>query len=176
MTIDELIYYVNNLSPASSPTSNYSVTPDDTIQAIRGFIAIAALFVKQDYPGAAELVLHALSDEDYYETDGLFTERIKRSTTFLNWVPNATTAKEVLYFPPLTPAESMDLFYFFRHATFSSPYTTTEGKVIYCFDQFDFRGQQAAETLRATVLNEGAWLLTQLGVMYPIDVHISFVY
>lgn len=177
MTDSELTAYVNNLSPASQGISGYSTGEDDedfSVLAIRGLIAVAALFVKLGLPCAAELVLHALEDEDYYETNGLFTEKIKQSPLFLNWVTTAVT--DILYFPPDDPNENIDLYYSFRHATFSSPYSTVDGKVIYCYDTFDFRGQEVAETLKATVLNEGAWLLTQLGVMFPIDIQISFIY
>lgn len=175
MSDAELVTYLNNLSPTDQFAYDINSTQnmDVSVAKMRGLIAVAALFVKRNLPCAAELVLHALSDEDYTETDGLFSQKIKTTPTFLNWVPTATST---LYEPVIPITEDNDLYYALRAVKLSSPYSVGNQKMIYCNDTFDFEGQERFETLLATILNEGAWILTCWGVLYEIDVHIAFFY
>lgn len=174
MTRDDLVTYINNLSPANqSPSSinpNNNIGNDLTL-ATKGFLALVALFVKEDLPCAAELVLYSLAGENYVETNGIFTETIKQSPSFLSWIPTATAgAKKDVYYGI---NEVMDLYYSLRHVTFTCLYVSSQGKVVYLKDTFDFK-LEMCETLKSTILN--AWLLTQTDVMSEIDLEISFVY
>lgn len=174
MSRDDLITYINNLSPDTQSRSGIAPTSDMTrVLAAKGFIALVALFVKEDLPCAAELVLHSLAGEDYVETSGIFTEAIKQSPSFLNWIPTATAgAKKEIYYGP---NEVSDLYYSLRHVTFTCLYVSTQGKTVYLEDIFDFK-LEMCETLKATLLNTGAWLLTQTDVMNEITLEISFIY
>lgn len=174
MSSNELLAYINDLSPSSQSTygTNSDIVDAATL-AMQGFVALAAFLAKEDLPCAAELVLHSLAGEDYSETDGIFTETIKQSPTFLNWVPSATVGSSLEAY--YGPDEIEDLFLSLRHVTITCPYISSQGKVIYLSDPFNFE-LQMCETLKATFFNTAAWLFTQTGVMTVIEVDISFIY
>lgn len=89
MITSELTDYINNLSPENSASYSTNSSTLDIKLAIQGFIALAAFLAKKDFPCAAELLLYSLKGEDYKETNGIFTETIKQSAIFFNWVPDA---------------------------------------------------------------------------------------
>jgi hypothetical protein len=167
MTTSELNAYISNLANGVQPASISSVS--SLSNNYLAWLAAAVIFHKLGLDCAYTMILYSLENEDYTETNGFFSNKIKQSSTFSTWYAGNQLNSDIEFNSPDT-----DLA------------LSIHGADIYCInpaigrysliDTYDFDKEDEIQDAVLDLINDGAWLLTECGVLHVVSIAITFDY
>ena len=172
MTIEELNLFIDSVyeQVTNEKLNSENELSSFTIEAIRLAWYAAALAAEElGYTCAATLVRYSLVNADYNETSGMFSEKIKTTSAYREWLRNTSSDSF-----EITKSDNADLFYALHLVKSKVVGSSSSGARILITDTFDFTLEANYSDFFTTVVNNWAYLCQHTYVLYEISVTIEF--
>lgn len=165
MSVKELNTYISNLANSGQLYAEQNIESQSyTSPWTLAWLAAAVILIKQGFACTGTILKYSIAGDDYSETNGPFSEKIKNTSVFQTWLPvrNETRIKFEIN-------DSLDLFFSLHDVGITSPHSTTWGQVIRVSDVFDFSLEAKFDSVIVQYINDSGWLLQNMGVLKPIS-------
>lgn len=163
MSVEEL---QNIITYAKIMKEDKSANPNLALKA--AWLAAAQVAKVSGYPLAGTLVTNSVNGNNYYEYNGQFANVIKKTRWMNIMKKNRSGSGE------FTRSDSSDLFFAIHLFSYSS-FGSSQGTGYTINDIFDFKLDDSYRNLFVSLVNNGAWLSQNVGVLTPIKVTINIV-
>lgn len=126
------------------------------------------------YTCSAKLVEYSVYGINYYETNGLFRNKIINTSVYKTLISQLTLGKKsynITYSGEFTKGISKDLYYSLHYFNiiFKKPYGQPVANIT---DRYDFKLDYKYDNIFTSCVNNWAWLCSQVYVLFPIYVSI----
>lgn len=164
MSNKELNDFIDSIAAQYNSQARTSVlVPTASLRA--AWLAAAQIAKNMGYPCAGTLVEKSATGANYYETNGMFAQKIKTTSAFAMWKRNYTQPGFAI-----EKHDNADLFYAL-HSVNCSFSGNSSGARATVSDTYDFKPERYGDIFTASI-NNWAWLSQQTGALSNIKVTI----
>ena len=135
------------------------------IQLKAAWLAAAQAAKLAGYPLSAKLVENSVFNKDYFETNGMFSDKIKMTPLY------RTMIRERKGSDIFTKSMDKDLYYYLCKFSYSSSQSSS-GMRLYIADTYDFELDTGYDSVFTSIVNNWAFLCQNSWILHVIDVDI----
>ncbi|MCI7096000.1 MAG: hypothetical protein MR939_02245 [Clostridiales bacterium] len=169
MNVTELNEFIHEVASQSSTSSTSTYGVSSSLLSKAWYAAGRIAYLK-GYTCAGTLVMYSAQGKNYTETNGLFANKIAKTSKYKTWKSNYSSSSPTSL--SFESSDNADLYYSL-HAVNIGMSGNSQGGTIVISDTFDFDAEDQFSSPFVKFVNDFAWLSQRTGALTVISVRIS---